>query len=199
MIKLKVTTKEVANLIGADEQDFPKYATQILNLANQNAQGTRPSVVGKMSDLMADFQGNELKEWKEWYEGKYPEAITKATDRILSMIDNFKAVITDIDRAMVERWVSDLIIVKTFIGLRVQVAIIQKIAGYYSASYRLASAEEESQGIDGWIGNQPVSIKPSTYDVKKKMLPEEITIPLVVYEKVKEGFSVSFDEELIHP
>jgi hypothetical protein len=31
---------------------FPKYTTQIMNLANQNAQGTRPRVVGQMSELV---------------------------------------------------------------------------------------------------------------------------------------------------
>lgn len=32
--------------------EFPKYTTQIMNLANQNAQGTRPNVVGQMSELI---------------------------------------------------------------------------------------------------------------------------------------------------
>ena len=45
MKKLKISTSDIVNLIGAEAQDFPKYATQILNLANQNAQGTRPSIV----------------------------------------------------------------------------------------------------------------------------------------------------------
>ena len=30
---------------------FPKYTTQLMNLANQTAQGTRPKVVGQMSEL----------------------------------------------------------------------------------------------------------------------------------------------------
>lgn len=174
MKKLKISTSDIVNLIGAEAQDFPKYATQILNLANQNAQGTRPSIVGKLSDLMIDFQGNDLKEWEIWYLEKHPDAISKATDRIFDMINKFKAVIADIDRPMVERWVNDLVIVKTFIGLRAQVAIVKKIADYYSKPYRLANSQEESQGIDGWIGKQPISIKPSSYDVKKMILPEDI-------------------------
>ena len=35
----------------SDSFPFPKYTSQLINLANQNAQGTRPAVVGQMSDL----------------------------------------------------------------------------------------------------------------------------------------------------
>jgi hypothetical protein len=31
---------------------FPKYTTKLMNLANQNAQGTRPQIVGQMSELI---------------------------------------------------------------------------------------------------------------------------------------------------
>ena len=42
--------KKIKNITG-ETKTFPKYTTQIINLANQNAQGTRPQVVGKMSNL----------------------------------------------------------------------------------------------------------------------------------------------------
>ncbi|MBU1345210.1 MAG: MjaI family restriction endonuclease [Proteobacteria bacterium] len=50
--KIKLKNDEIKKLLGVDSSDFPKYSTQILNLANQNAQGTRPAVVGQMSELM---------------------------------------------------------------------------------------------------------------------------------------------------
>jgi len=37
----KITQDIVGKIV-----EFPKYTTQIMNLANQNAQGTRPKVVG---------------------------------------------------------------------------------------------------------------------------------------------------------
>jgi len=37
--------------------EFPKYTTQIMNLANQNSHGTRPNVVGQMSALIVQFSG----------------------------------------------------------------------------------------------------------------------------------------------
>ena len=44
MIKIK-NEELIQELIG-ETKDFPKYTTQLMNLANQNAQGTRPRVVG---------------------------------------------------------------------------------------------------------------------------------------------------------
>lgn len=31
-----------------------------MKLANQNSQGTRPKVVGQLSDLIVEFQGNSI-------------------------------------------------------------------------------------------------------------------------------------------
>ena len=41
---LKISNNELVSTIG-ESKNFPKYTTQIMNLANQNAQGTRPKVV----------------------------------------------------------------------------------------------------------------------------------------------------------
>lgn len=54
---------EVEQLSNASQFDFPKYTTQIINLVNSNAQGTRPEVVGQMSELIQEFDGNSLQEW----------------------------------------------------------------------------------------------------------------------------------------
>lgn len=39
----------------SDKYVFPKYTSQLINWANQNAQGTRPRVVGQMSELFPDL------------------------------------------------------------------------------------------------------------------------------------------------
>jgi hypothetical protein len=93
---------------------------------------------------------------------------------------------------MVEAWVRNLVLVKTFIGLRFQEAILKKIAGMYGVSYRMVTTEEEAKGIDGYLGTLPVSIKPDTYDTKP-MLPENIAVQMVKYAKRKEGLELEFD------
>lgn len=109
------------------------------------------------------------------------------------MVNNFKDVMSEIDRDMVERWVKDLVIIKTFVGLKFQEAILKSVANYFNLGYRLAEQEEESLGIDGIVGNKAVSIKPITYETKKA-LSEVIEVPIIFYEKVKDGIKITFDE-----
>ncbi len=189
--KIKIKTIELEQLLNVDKYDFPKYSTQILNLANQNAQGTRPKVVGQLSDLIQEFNGKTIKEWENWYLKKHPKAIENASDKIFSMVENFKDVMNKIDKDLITTWVKDLVIIKTFIGLRFQEAILKKISHLLNKNYRLAIPEEESQGIDGFIGNIPVSIKPHTYKIKKA-LSEEIDVKIIYYEKKKDGLNIYF-------
>ena len=65
--KVKISNSEVQEFLSGAAVSFPKYTTQIMNLANQNAQGTRPKIVGQMSDLIQEFDGKTLSEWKVWY------------------------------------------------------------------------------------------------------------------------------------
>ena len=89
-------------------------------------------------------------------------------------------------------WVEDLVFTKTFIGFRCPEAIIRRIASHKMQGYRLASPKEESLGIDGFIGNDAVSIKPKSYK-QMTMLPEKLQGKVVYYQKVKGGIKVEFD------
>lgn len=96
---------------------------------------------------------------------------------------------------MVEKWVRDLVIVKTFAGLRFQEAILKKGAEIKGTNYRFARPDEESKGIDGYIGNIPVSIKPHTYEVKAS-LPEHIDTKIIFYRKIDDGIEIDYGEVL---
>ena len=194
-MEFKIKTEEIRKLLEIDNLEFPKYATQILNLANQNAQATRPKVVGQMSELIKEFTGRTLEEWEEWYLRRYPDSIDKATKKILEMINNFKDVINKIDESMIRQWVRDLVIVKTFIGLRFQEGVLKKIAEKFNTIYRLSTPEEESKGIDGYVGNIPISLKPITYQ-SKKMLTENIEVDIIYYEKQRDGLKIIIPTEL---
>ncbi|MEC4685423.1 MAG: MjaI family restriction endonuclease [Nitrospirota bacterium] len=191
--QIKISNNDIRTLLGTEPVEFPKYATQLINLANQNAQGTRPAVVGQMSELIQEFTGKTLEEWERWYLAQHPEAIENATRKISGMIKNFKEVINNIDEQMIRQWVRDLVIVKTFIGLRFQEAVLSKVAILLKTTYRLATPEEESAGIDGIIGNIPVSIKPTSYK-SKRGLNENIKVNIIYYNKVKDGIIIDIEE-----
>ena len=194
-MKVKINNQEIRTYLDIETPEFPKYTSQIMNLANQNAQGTRPKVVGQMSELIKHCTGKSLPEWEQWYLNEKPEAIRNATEKVLGMVQNLGQAMTKIDEQLVAKWVRDLVIVKTFVCLRFQEAILKKAAVAKGLDYRLANAIEESKGIDGYIGVVPVSIKLETYRAKAA-LPEDISVQIIYYEKVKDGIQVDYGELL---
>ena len=181
----------------SDATGFPKYTSQLINWANQNAQGTRPVVVGQMSELFPEFMtsGNDItiENWRDWYTKKYPEAFDKATDKIYAQVQNLREAIQLIDREMVEKWVEDLVIYKTFNGLYVQKAILASLAERKRTTYRLATPDEESLGIDGYVGDVPYSVKPDTYKTMNR-LSETINVKMIYYTKKKTGLTIEVEE-----
>jgi hypothetical protein len=172
--------------------EFPKYTTQIMNLANQNAQGTRPRVVGQMSELIQEFSKETYDEWVKWYLRRMPRAIDEATDRVYEMVRILARAISVIDKELVRKWVEDLVLTKTFVGFCFQESILKAISERKHLRYRKATPEEESKLIDGFIGDTPVSIKPVTYKTKN-MLHENIEVELIFYEKMKDGIKVEYN------
>jgi len=189
----KIKNSELISEISGEAKQFPKYTTQIINLANQNAQGTRPKVVGQLSELIQKCPHKEYSKWKEWYLQQQPKAIDNATDKIFPMIEELKKAINQIDKSMVKEWVRDLVIDKTFIGLKFQETILKRVAKMRKVSYRLSNPKEESKGIDGFIGDVPVSIKPITYKTKN-MLNEKIEVKFIFYDKKKDGINVDISQ-----
>lgn len=192
-MKIKISNSEVQELLSGETFTFPKYTTQIMNLANQNSQGTRPKVVGQLSDLIQEFEGATLADWEEWYLDRHPDAIDNATERVYSMVALLKDAIEKIDKPTVKDWIKELVVIKTFSGLKFQEAILKRLAKYYGESYRLAKPEEESRGIDGFVGKSPISIKPVSY--KSKLgLNESIEVLIVFYEKKKDAITIEFED-----
>ena len=196
-MKFNISNAELSALNDITNPEFPKYTSQLINWANQNAQGTRPKIVGQLSDLFPEYQASTynvaISDWKEWYTEKYPGAIEEATDKIFNQVENLKEAIKLIDKSMVRKWVEDLVISKTFSGMYVQRAILAKISDMRKEPFRLASPEEESKGIDGYVGDTAYSIKPVTYKTMGR-LSESIDIKMIYYSKKKSVLLVETEE-----
>lgn len=192
-MKIKIKTKEIRKYLDIETFELPKYVSTLINLANQYAQGTRPKLVGQMSELIHQFSGKTIDEWEQWHLQQKPDAMRNATQKIFEMLNNFKRTIDKIDERVVEQWVRDLVVVKTFIGLKLQEAILKKGAELIGRNYRLAEPSDESKGIDGYIGETPVSIKPDSYE-SKAALPEQINAKMIFYKKMKNGIEVDYGD-----
>ena len=196
-MKFNIKNDELVVLNGSETLVFPKYTSQLINWANQNAQGTRPKVVGQLSDLFPEYESEEnnvsIDGWREWYLKRYPDAIETATDKIFAQMENLKTAIKIIDKTLIRNWVEDLVITKTYNGLYVQEAILSKLAQKLDENYRLATPDEEAQGIDGFVGNVAYSIKPDTYKIMNR-LSETINVKMIYYTKKKSGLTVEVED-----
>ncbi|MBR6628619.1 MAG: MjaI family restriction endonuclease [Bacteroidaceae bacterium] len=192
MKKFKISNETISDLSNAPQYEFPKYVTQVINLVNSNAGGTRPKVVGQMSELIKEFGGRTIDEWIEWYTNRYPSAVNDATEKIWTMYEAMKGAFNTITKEMVENWVKDLVYSKTFCGLKFQTAIISAIASQLNKEWREATPEEEAQGIDGFIGNKPLQVKAVTYKMEAR-LSETIEVPIVYYDKKKDGINIEYN------
>jgi hypothetical protein len=191
-MQLILKNSRITQDISGKTNDFPKYTTQMMNLANQNAQGTRPKVVGQMSELIEECPKGTYEQWVKWYSEKMPQAVDDATEKVYEMVKNLASAFPLIDKALVRKWVEDLVITKTFTGFCFQESILKAISERKNVHYRRSTPDEESRYIDGYIGEVPVSIKPVTYKTKT-MLHENINVKLIYYEKLKDGIRVEYD------
>lgn len=189
---IKLREKELTQLLIGRKITFPKYVSPILNLANRFAKGTVPEVVGQMTELVKPFRTYE--EWRKWYLKEKPIAIENAIKKISKMLNNFKKTIEKIDEKMIRKWVEDLVLTKTFVGIRFQEAILKYLSTKMGQKYRLASPQEEAKGIDGFINNIPISIKPITYKLEAKRLQEKIQAKIIYYRKVEDGIEFDITE-----
>ncbi|GIV55171.1 MAG: type II restriction endonuclease MjaI [Candidatus Kapaibacterium sp.] len=191
-MKITLSSAEVRELLDAPPPKLPTYVSPILNLANRFASGTRPKVVGQMSELIKQFDGRTLDEWAEWYQRRHPDAIAHAVRLIRDKLTEFQQVIENITDEMIESWVKDLVIVKTFVGLKFQEAILKKVAESTGHDYSLASPEQEARGIDGLIGGREVSIKPASW--KDQVIQREsLQGVLIYYRKTEDGLEIEFE------
>ena len=100
-----IKNEQIEQFNESKSYSFPKYTSQLINWANQNAQGTRPVVVGQMSELFPEFMASTsditIDAWKEWYLERYPDAFDKATQKIYSQVQDLREAIQYIDEDMV--------------------------------------------------------------------------------------------------
>lgn len=148
-----------------------------------------------MSELIQAFPGHNYQEWADWYLEAHPDAIDAAAKRISAMVGNLRVALEGVTDDMIKRWVEDLVLVKTFMGLKFQAAVLKRGAELKGVDYRLATVEEEVNGIDGYIGDTAICIKPETYR-EQRHLVEMLAGKLVMYIKDKEGIIVDYGEIL---
>ncbi len=186
---------DVIELLRKKKIDYPKYLYNHINVACTQRGATSWRKVGKLHAMHRDKKGGfrTLGEWRNYYLKRYPGAIKEATSLIMEDFDMLE--VSKMIRAMVqhyvEEFVENLLIDQTFRGLKIQEIILRKTTEVFDKSgYTWSTDKEDGRGIDGYVGNIPVSIKPDSCNLKKASGVKLITYK--INEKKSElSFTVS--------
>lgn len=196
-MKIKLLLQDLRGRLVGIPPSYEKYVSPLINMANGYSHATRPKHVGQVTELIRECKPRDFDEWRDWYLRRYPTAIDEATDRVVTMLEQLRDAMNDIDRETVRRWITELVLEKTFIGLRVERAILEEAAQTLGKTLRVSSPEDESRGIDGYLDGRPVSVKPTTYKTMDT-LSETIDARMIYYEKKSNGTIVADLDEVEH-
>lgn len=161
---IKLTAKHFASVTRRDRCNFPLYSKPILNIATQNSKATQPRYVGSMKEYWIEFMktgGRSVDEWEHWYMSNDGEAkIDAGTEKLYNMLNRMPLDHSVFTREIARNYILDLVINKTHYGMSGEYYSVIAVAKYFDMPHRFSTAEEESQGIDAWIGDCPVQVKP---------------------------------------
>jgi hypothetical protein len=161
---LKLTAKHYKNVIARQRQSWPRYATQLMNLAAQNVQAFRPAHLGELVKAFQDMRGSgipgTLQNWEQYYNTHYGvERLVVAGRKIHTMLQ--KMGIQWITEDMCVDYTKEAVYNKTHMGCAGQEMAVEVVASYYKLPIRWPTPQEDSaMGIDAWIGGVPVQVKP---------------------------------------
>lgn len=159
--------------------DFPKYVYPIINKKCDMSKACGSSNVSHLHTLIKQKKFRTINEWKKWYIRRYPDNVEKAIHKLYNVciksLFNISSGGIKISKKGKEQirdfctqFIENLMFKKTFVGLKVQEAILFKLSEIMNEKYVWASPEDDSSGIDGYIGKIPVSVKPKSCKYAKK-------------------------------
>ena len=179
-VEITIDSNEIKKLLGGRisgkkilekrKINYPIGIYGHISLANKQKQATIPSKVGKVHGMFRGRRFRSLNEYRKFYLSKYPRTINKAVDEILEDFKRFGLPLKKRQehKKYVRLFVEELVINQSYRGLKVQEVIFVKMSNILKQDYRWSTDKEDSSGIDGFIGDIPISIKPISSNEKKK-------------------------------
>lgn len=189
--KLRISSEEREIIVRGTREEYPKYVSQLLNLANQNAQATRAEYVGKMNDILREFDSTHPEgtydDWVDFYMSGYngDEKISHSAERLYDMVEKMREAMQEIDEEDAERYVSQLVLYKTYMGNDIDEVIARKLEQVYSREVQLTPKD----WVAGYIDDISFVLQSLDDGVKTKSPENAVT----VYYRVESDNSIVID------
>ena len=110
---IKLTAKNYNNSIAPHRREWPKYSTQLLNIATQNCQALRAKFVGSMKETWLEMKeqniAGTLDVWTEYYNNAHGTAgLQEASKKTFAMVQAMG--ITGIDEEMCLDYIKEVVV-----------------------------------------------------------------------------------------
>lgn len=146
---------------------FKKGVSTILNKCCQWTKVFSMHNIGCIKENFIDFKekdGQTLEQWQDYFSNEISsKKIEDMTNKVWSYLEEIKNNINELDKDDVKEYIEDVLFKKTFNGLNIEIEIIKEISNKYNYEYKFSNHIDEREGIDGFINNIPIQIKPNTY------------------------------------
>jgi hypothetical protein len=188
---IKLTAKNYRGVVHRQRREWPKYSTQLLNVAGQNAKIFDSAKVGHAKETWLEMRGKGIRgtfeNWCNFYNSKpFVNNIPGQAQKLYEMIQKMQ--VGGISLEMCEDYIKEVIYNKTHMGMAGEEMAVEAVGQHLNKPVRFSTAEEESQGIDGWVGEIPVQVKPNDSVFKGHVHnhPDRERVLLVTYEAKKQ-------------
>jgi len=188
---IKLTAKNYRGVVHRQRREWPKYSTQLLNVAGQNCKVFDVKKVGSAKETWLEMRSQGIRgtfeNWCNFYNSKpFVHNIPAQAQKLYEMIQKMQ--VGGITLEMCEDYIKEVIYNKTHMGMAGEEMAVEAVGQHLGKTVRFSTAEEESQGIDGWVGEIPVQVKPNDSVFKGHVHnhPDRERVLLVTYEAKKQ-------------
>lgn len=200
---IKLTARNYKGIVQRQRREWPRYATQLMNIAGQNCKATSPKNIGSCKDAWTQMRSQgipgTLQNWIDFYNRVHGEQkLVDAGKRIHVML--LKMGIEWISEDMAIDYAKEIAYNKTHMGLGGEEMAVEAVAQYFGKEFRFSTLEEESQGTDAWIDGKPVQVKPhdSVFKAHVHNHANRNTHLIITYEDKKESCYIHNPEFMVN-
>lgn len=168
----EITVAEDSVYENLPEFEWEKYQRGflgILNNAYNQSCNSGTKTLGDMSKITSEFDGGSFDDFLNYYyiehdgEQARISAIERMADNLVSRVESVGGELERHEAIKWSRKYVDSMIVNSYKGFMSEEKALNLVAAEREESWRTAPPEEESEGIDGYVGGKSVQVKPISH------------------------------------
>lgn len=170
-VELTIDDTEVYDTLPTFEwEKYQKGFLGILNNAYNQSCNTGTKVLGDMSEITSQYDGGSYTDFLVYYADEWDgtERTNEATQRMAdNIVNRIESVGGRIDEKVAFKWANQYVqymLVNSYRGFMDEARAIELVADEVDADWRVADSSKESEGVDGYIDERSVQVKPDSHN-----------------------------------